>query len=309
MYDAIIAGGGPAGLSAALILGRSRRSVLLCDNGRQRNLSSDAMHGYLTRDGISPHKFLAIAIEEVAAYGVEVKNVTVTNARAVDGIFEVRLGDGTVCRGRKLLIATGVRDHLPPISNIVEFYGRSVHHCPYCDGWEHRDERIAVYAKKAGPALALKTWSHDIVLFTDGPARLSRGDRDNLAAQAVVVRKEKIARLEGESGRMRGVVFESGEMVERDAMFFSTGQAQACDLATDLGCILNKRGTIDTDRLGMVNVPGLFVAGDATHDVQLVVVAAAEGAKAAFAINVALQNESRRAPAPARSKRLLKAGS
>jgi thioredoxin reductase len=286
MYDAIIIGGGPAGLSAALVLGRARRSVLLCDNGRQRNRCSDAMHGYLTRDGIPPKEFLKVAQEEVARYGVEIQRVTVKEARGVDSVFEITLEDGTLCRGRKLLIATGVTDKLPPIPNVEEFYGRSVHHCPYCDGWEHRDQRIAIYAKTVGSALELRTWSSDVILFTDGPARLP-------AHHGVTVRKEKIARLEGADGRMTGVVLESGEVVARDAMFFSTGQSQACDLALGLGCLLNKRGTIETDKKGLVNVPGLFVAGDATHDVQLVIVAAAEGAKAGIAINEALQAETR----------------
>ena len=289
MYDAIIIGGGPAGLSAALVLGRARRKILLCDNGRQRNRHSDAMHGYLTRDGIPPQEFLRLAQDEVAGYGVEIQRVTVRNAKAVDGAFEILLEDGTICRGRKLLIATGVADTLPPISNVEEFYGRSVHHCPYCDGWEHKDERIAIYAKTAGAALELKTWSNDVILFTDGPARLQRKDREKLAAHGITIRGEKIARLEGTDGRMTGVVLEHGETVARDAMFFSTGQNQACDLAMGLGCVLNKRGTIETDKKGFVNVPGLFVAGDATHDVQLVIVAAAEGAKAGIAINEALQ--------------------
>jgi len=289
MYDAIIIGGGPAGLSAALVLGRARRRVLVCDNGRQRNRHSDAMHGYLTRDGIPPKEFLRLAQEEVASYGVEIQRVTVKDAKAVDGVFEIVLEDGTTCRGKKLLIATGVADTLPPISNVEEFYGRSVHHCPYCDGWEHKDERIAVYAKTAGAALELKTWSSDVMLFTDGPARLLRKDRESLTAHGITIRKEKIAKLEGTDGRMTGVVFENGETIARDAMFFSTGQSQACDLATGLGCMLNKRGTIETDKKGFVNVPGLFVAGDATHDVQLVIVAAAEGAKAGIAINESLQ--------------------
>jgi thioredoxin reductase len=289
MYDAIIIGGGPAGLSAALVLGRARRKVLVCDNGRQRNRHSDAMHGYLTRDGIPPKEFLKHAQDEVAGYGVEIRRATVKGAKAVDGVFEILLEDGTNCRGKKLLIATGVADKLPQISNVEDFYGRSVHHCPYCDGWEHKDERIAIYAKTAGAALELKTWSNDVMLFTDGPARLLRKDRERLAAHGIIIRGEKIARLEGADGRMAGIVLESGETVARDAMFFSTGQDQACDLAMGLGCVLNKRGTIDTDKKGFVNVPGLFVAGDATHDVQLVIVAAAEGAKAGIAINEALQ--------------------
>ncbi|MDP9054541.1 MAG: NAD(P)/FAD-dependent oxidoreductase [Acidobacteriota bacterium] len=293
MYDAIIIGGGPAGLSAALVLGRARRRVLVCDNLRQRNRRSHAMHGYLTRDGIPPQEFLKRARDEVTCYGVEIQTVTVTNARAVDSVFEIVLEGGATCRGRKLLIATGVADKLPPISNVDDFYGLSVHHCPYCDGWEHRDGRIAAYSKKAGTALDLTAWSKDIMLFTDGPARLSQADLEKLASHGIAVRKEKIARLEGAKGRMTGVILASGETIARDALFFSTGQSQACNLATGLGCILNKRGTIETDKKGFVNVPGLFLAGDATHDVQLVIVAAAEGAKAAIAINESLLLESR----------------
>ena len=291
MYDAIIIGGGPAGLSAALVLGRARRRVLLCDNGRQRNRFSRAMHGYLTRDGISPQEFLKLARDEASGYGVEFQQVTVKDAHRVDDVFEITLEGGTLCRGRRLLVATGVADHLPEIPGIEELYGRSVHHCPYCDGWEHRDERIAVYAKKAGPALALKTWSNDVMLFTDGAARFSRTDQIKLDQAGIRVVKEKVARVEGTDGRLTGVSLVNRETIPRDALFFSTVQSQACDLATGLGCVLNKRGTIETDKFGLVNVPGLYAAGDATHDVQLVIVAAAEGAKAGIAINESLQKE------------------
>jgi thioredoxin reductase len=291
MYDAIIIGGGPAGLSAALVLARARRSVLVCDNGRQRNRWSRAMHGYLTRDGISPRDFIKLAQAEASGYGVEIQHTTVRNARRVDDVFEIAIEDDTTCRGRRLLIATGVADKLPPISNIEDFYGLSVHHCPYCDGWEHRGARIAVYAKKAGPALALKTWSPDVILFTDGHTRFAQLDQDKLARAAITVMKQKIASLQGADGVMTGIALENGDVIARDALFFSTGQSQACDIATGLGCVLNKRGTIDTNKLGLVNVPGLYAAGDATHDVQLVIVAAAEGAKAALAINESLQRE------------------
>jgi thioredoxin reductase len=291
MYDAIIVGGGPAGLSAALILGRSRRRVLLCDNGRPRNRWAKEMHGYLTRDGVAPAEFLRMAREEISRYGIEFQHVTVKNARAEQGGFEVELENGLRCRSRKLLIATGVADELPPIPNIKPFYGSSVHHCPYCDGWENRDKRIAVYSRKPGLALSMLTWSSDVMLFTDGPARLKRADRNRLAARKIAVHPEKIARLEGEDGVLHRIVLENGKCIERDSLFFSDSQHQACDLATGLGCILNRRGTVDTNKLEMSNIPGLYVAGDASRDVQLVIVAAAEGAKAAFAINVALQND------------------
>ena len=294
MYDAIIIGGGPAGLSAALVLARCRRSVLLCDSGQQRNLSSNAMHGYLTRDGVAPAEFLKIAYDEIGKYGVEVRRCVVKAGRKAGDGFEVVLEDDSRCLARKLLVATGVTDHLPPIPNIRQFYGKSVHHCPYCDGWEHRDQRIAVYSKKPGLAFALKTWTRDVVLLSDGPARLTRSDRERLERFGIPLFRKKIARIEGVEGNLRSIVLDDGETVRCDAMFFSTGQHQACGLVRDLGCILNNKGTVDTDTLGMSQVPGLYVAGDASRDVQMVIVAAAEGAKAAFAINVALQDEDSR---------------
>ncbi|MEP6714207.1 MAG: NAD(P)/FAD-dependent oxidoreductase [Terriglobia bacterium] len=303
-YDAIIVGGGPAGLSAALILGRCRRRVLLCDAGKQRNLSSHGMHGYLTRDGITPAEFLKIANAEIARYGVEVRRCMVKSGAKTDRNFEVVLEDDSRHFARRLLIATGVTDQLPAIGNVEDFYGVSVHHCPYCDGWEHRDGRVAVYSKKPGLAFSMTTWSRDVVWLSDGPVRISITDREALKRRGILWRKDKIIRLEGAGKRLQRVIFENGGPLERDALFFSTGQHQTCDLALGFGCILNNKGTVDTDRWEMSGVPGLYVAGDASRDVQMVIVAAAEGVKAAFAINMSLQKEDEIAsPAPHPSER------
>ncbi len=294
MYDAIIVGGGPAGLSAALILGRCRRRVLLIDAGHQRNLCSGHMHGYLTRDGISPAKFLETARRELAPYDVVLCENTVVASRCVNKHFEVTLDDGSRHEGRKMLLATGVTDRKPEIAGFDDFYGTSVHHCPYCDGWENRDRAVAVYGRQrkgVGLALSMKTWTSDVVLCTDGPARLSAADRERLQRFDIPVRKQKILRLEGRDGRLARVVFEKGEALDRAAMFFNTGQDQASTLAKDFNCRFNRKGAVETNRLEGTCVPGLYVAGDASRDVQLVIVAAAEGAKAAFAINCSLQDE------------------
>jgi thioredoxin reductase len=306
MYDAIIVGGGPAGLSAALVLGRCGRRVLVCDSGRYRNECSHAMHGYLTRDGLPPGELLRIAREELVPYGVEYRKTTVTSAGKEGSGFHVVLEGGEKLAARKLLLATGVIDRLPEIDGIQKFYGQSIHHCPYCDGWEWRDKPVAVYGTgKHGYALALSmlTWTCDIVLVTGGDAGLDPEQRRELEAFGIVVREERIARLEGQDGKLEKIVLAGGQTLSRAALFFSSGQEQHCELAESLGCALNDKGTVDTTEKERTNVPGLFVAGDASRDVQFVIVAAAEGAKAAVAINEELQQENRRAMLDAATKK------
>jgi thioredoxin reductase len=275
------------------MLGRCRRRVLVCDLGQPRNRRASALHGYLTRDGIAPPAFNELGRQELPAYGVEICRIGVTSARRLDDRCTVSLTDGRSAETRFLLIATGVVDDLPGISGFDDCYGRSLFHCPYCDGWEWRDRRLAAIGRAAqvsGLALALKTWSPDVVVCTNGE-RVDRRARARLARNTIGVRVEPIARLEHDDGLLRAVVFEGGEVLERDAMFFTTGQHPQSDLAITLGCTLNARGTVDTGTLCNTNVPRVFVAGDASRDAQFVVVAAAEGVKAAVAINKALQAE------------------
>ncbi|HXW03649.1 MAG TPA: NAD(P)/FAD-dependent oxidoreductase [Vicinamibacterales bacterium] len=296
MYDVVIVGAGPAGLSAALMLGRCRRSVLVCDTGRPRNAASRALHGFLTRDGIPPADLLALARAELTRYGsVELRSVEVTDATCEeDGRFRVTLATGDHVRSRKLLLATGVVDRLPPISGFADLYGRSVFHCPYCDGWEVRDAPLAVYGRGArglGLSLELLAWSRDVVLCTDGASEIEKDGRARLTRHGIPIREAAVARLEGEDGVLRHIVFEDGERLARRALFFTTGQYQRSDLSDRLGCEFNDKGTVRTGKYETTHVPGLFVAGDASRAVQWVVVAAAEGAEAAFAINSDLLRE------------------
>jgi thioredoxin reductase len=299
-YDAVVVGGGPAGLSAALVLGRCRRRVLLCDAGRPRNAASRALHGFLTRDGVPPLEFRRIARGQLAPYAVEIVRAEVQTARRTRSGFAVSLAGGRVVATRMLLFATGVVDRIPDVAGLRELYGRSVFHCPYCDGWEVRDRALAVYGRGrsgAGLSLSLKTWSVDVTLLTDGPSRLSEGLGKTLHARGVRVVARRIARLDP---RRRGldVVFARGDRLRFGALFFSTGQRHGCDLPRSLGCRFTKRGAIRTDRYERTGVPRLFVAGDASRDVQLAIVAAAEGAKAAFAMNRELQEEEGLSLAP-----------
>lgn len=298
-YDVIIVGAGPAGLSAGLILGRCRRTVLICDSGRPRNAASEGLHGYLTRDGVSPREFLAMGRRELEQYGtVELRDVGAADAACDEhGSFRVTLDDGAIVTSRKLLIATGVCDNLPEIDGIRELYGRSVFHCPYCDGWEIRDQPIAIYGKGSrglGLSLELTTWSRDLVLCTDGPAEIDADGRARLARNGIAVREERVTALEGRDGILDRIVFATGEPLARRALFFTAGQFQRSALAIRLGCDFNDKGTVRTGKYESTHLAGLFVAGDASRAVQWVIVAAAEGAEAAFAINTDLIEEDLR---------------
>jgi thioredoxin reductase len=299
MYDVVVVGAGPAGLSAALVLGRCRRSVLVCDNGHPRNEASLAMHSFLTRDGMPPLEFLRLAREQLAPYTtVELRDVTVTDARCIEhGRFETTLENGEIVRSRKLLIATGVRDNLPEIEGMRALYGRSVFHCPYCDGWEVRDEPLAVYGKGErgyGLSLELTAWSRDILLCTDGPPGIEPEKIERLQRNGIALREDRVLRLEGQDGILQRVVFADGPPAARRALFFTTGQYQQSALTIRLGCEFNDKGTVRTGQYETTHLPGLYVAGDASRAVQWVVVAAAEGAEAAFAINTDLIKEDLR---------------
>jgi thioredoxin reductase len=275
------------------MLGRCRRRVLVCDVGEPRNRRSRALHGYLTRDGIAPAEFNDLGRRELPEYGIEFRCIGVTGAELDDDHYRVAMADGGQEEAKFLLIATGVIDDLPGIVGFEECYGRSLFHCPYCDGWECRDRRLAAYGRgsaAAGLAVALRTWSHDVVLCTNG-VRPSHRVRERLARNNIVLKTQPIVRLDHRDGILTTVHFRSGEPLERDAIFFNTGQHPQSDLAIRLGCALTRRGTVETGTLCDTNVPRVFVAGDASRDAQFVVVAAAEGIKAAVAINKALQAE------------------
>ena len=296
LQDVIIIGGGPAGLNAAVVLGRCRRKVLVFDTAQQRNRWSHGMHNYLTQDGILPTDFIKVCHEEIAKYGVQLQIKEIVKARKNEkGIFVVLSENNETFYARKLLISTGLADKVPDIEGFMEMYGKSVHHCPYCDGWEVRDKKLGVYARdKNGGDLAinLKACSPHVTLYTDGKNKLKPLQEEQLRALSIPIIRLPIARLQGEDGQLQHVVFKNGEMHACDAMFFVNGYNQQCNLAETFDCEVSSKGVIVTNRFQQTSTPGLYVAGDADKDMHLVVVAAAEGAKAGLIINKELQKES-----------------
>lgn len=297
LFDVIIVGGGPAGLNAAVVLGRCRRKVLLFDTGQQRNRRSHGMHNYLTRDDILPVDFIDLAHKEIKKYGVPVKNRSVQTVRKNEaGFFDVTDGRNTLYQAKKILVATGLTDRLPELEGIEDFYGHSVFHCPYCDGWEVRDKKLALYARNKNGfelALSLTTWSRSVIYFTDGKQYLKPGEQQVLKQYGIPVITHRIQRLEGSGTRLEAILMKNSERYACDALFFVNGYSQHCGLVRDLGCTISKKNVVMTNRLQQTNVPGVYVAGDAARDMHFVVVAAAEGAKAAVVINKELQKEER----------------
>jgi len=290
-FDVLIVGGGPAGLSAALILGRCHRTVLLCDVGHQRNLRSHAIHGLLGREGRSPAAFLDEARAELSRYrSVSVRDTLVEGITPAAEGFEFVCRDGTAGRAAKVLLASGLVDELPDVAGIQPLYGISVHHCLYCDGFEYAGKPVAAYGKGdkgAELAIMMKHWISDVVACSDGTEVSTKAAR-KLKEYNIPLRSEPIQSLQGADGELTSILFENVTALARSGLFFSTGCHQASDLSKRLGCKRNDKGgvVIDPDTEES-SVPGIYVAGDVSRDVLLVAVAIGEGAQAAVAINKA----------------------
>lgn len=294
MFDVIIAGGGVAGMSAALILGRCRRKILVCDSGKPRNSSSQALHGFISRDGINPFEFRSIIRDELRSYpSVIYLDGEIVDAEELEKGYQVTLADGRSYSGKYLLVATGIVDQLPDIKGIYEYYGHNVFHCPYCDGWEMRDQALAVYAggsTGAEYALELTGWSKDVILCTDGMESPSQNELARLERHGVKVITERILEVAGEVGGIFMLRFNNNTLLSRRALFFYPSQYQSSHLAEKLGCTMTAGGGVETGKLQQTK-SRLFVAGDAAKSIQLAIIAAAEGAEAAFALNTALHKE------------------
>ncbi len=291
VYDVVIVGGGAAGLSAALVLGRARRTVAVVDAGSPRNAPAEHLHGFLSRDGMPPSELLSVGRAEVAVYGVEVLEDSVVG---VDFGFYVRLASGATLKARRVLFATGLRDELPDLPGIKERWGRDVHVCPYCHGWEVRDQPIGVIGTSAMSvhhALLIQRWSDDVVYFPQS-FEPSPTEATQLAAVGVRLVPGEVAGVEVSDDRVTGVRLDSGEVVPRSAVFLRPPFGSPADpLLHALECEFDETGFVRTDASGRTTAWGIWAAGNVADQRAAVITAAGDGFAAAVAINTDLLEE------------------
>lgn len=291
--DVVVVGGGAAGLTAAVTLGRARRSVTLVDEGEQRNLPASEAHGLLALDGVAPAELVDRGRAEAARYGVRLVDAHAASARLDDDAVEVLLADGRRIRGRRLLVATGLLDELPELDGVRERWGRDVVHCPYCHGWEVRDRRIGVLGRgdfSVHQALLWRQWSDDVTLVLHSARPPSDDERDELAARGIRLDPRRAARLVVEDDRLRGVELDDGDRLDLDVVATPTRLVARAGVLDELGLDPIEHDTrvgsfIEADASGATAHPRVWVAGNVTDVFALVATAAADGMRAAVALN------------------------
>lgn len=288
-FDAVVIGGGAAGLSASLALGRATRRVLLASCGAPRNAPADAAHNVFTRDGTPPAELVRIGREQLGAYNVVIRDECAVDVRRNGDAFVVKLESSEVLT-RGIILATGVRDVLPDKPGFQELWGKGVLHCPYCHGWEVARRPLGIYARGEDAlhfSKLIRGWTDDLTVFTDGDPELSTTDLERIRSNGIIVRDEPVLRLVG-TDELEAVVLQSGEVIPRAALFIRPRQELRSDLPHKLGCAISAQGRVDADSQGRTNVPFVFVAGDMAPGHQSVPTAAATGAMAGAALNIDL---------------------
>ncbi|KMO77529.1 pyridine nucleotide-disulfide oxidoreductase [Mycolicibacterium chubuense] len=301
-WDGVVIGGGAAGLSAALVLGRARKRTLVVDVGAQSNRAAHGIGGLLGFDGVPPAELYARGRDELARYpSVEVRDDEVADVTAHEGGFTIGLSDGGVERTRRVLLATGMHYRAPEVPGLEKFWGRSVFHCPFCHGWEVRDQPLAVLAageRGVHMASLLRGWSDDVVLLTNGPAGLADADRNHLAARGIPVDERVVAGVSGSEGCLEEVVFADGTSLARRGLLVAGTLHQRTGLARDLGVAFAPPGPVSAEAIAVdafwrTSVPGVYAAGDVCAQMPQVAGAIAAGSGAAVAIVGSLMEEDR----------------
>ncbi len=289
--DIVVVGGGAAGLSAALVLGRARRSVAVVDAHRPRNAPAAHMHGFLSRDGFAPADLIDAGRREVTSYGVRLIDATVTR---IEPGFRVHLSvGGGALNARRVLVATGLRDEIPAIPGLSERWARDVLHCPYCHGYEVRDQPLGVLGGTPGAvehALLIRQWTDDLTFFAHSH-QLTTDERERLRARGVRIVDGAVTRLVIDGDRFAGIETDRGSVVAPAALFVRPRLVPVGTLLADLGCRMNDDGWAVVDAAGRTSVPGVYAAGNAVDPRAQVITAAGAGSAAAIAVNADLVDE------------------
>lgn len=296
IYDVLIVGGGPGGMTSALTLGRGRRHVLLCDDDRPRNAPAKLMQNFPSRDGIAPAEYSKLVRKDLEKYPtVRLVKENVTSVKKSDEGFLAVLKSGTQVRSRKLIIAVGVKDELPPIPGIANLWGKSIFHCPYCHGFEHQDQPLGllVNEEKIFQAIPLLLGiSRDLILFTNAEMPLSAAQKDLLKKNQVTCFEEKIISFKAVDGhQLSAVELADGSVIPRSAFFLRPPMRPKSDIGEQLGCRITDLGLYEVDATGRSTEKGVFVAGDLNDIRQSVLIASASGATTAIAVNLELLTE------------------
>ena len=290
VVDVAILGGGPGGLSAALVLGRSLKKVVVIDEGRPRNRVTARAHGFLTRDGVQPFTIRDVAHEQMKLYpNVQISKDVVQSVERISGLFVTKTRRGNTVLSKKLIAAMGMKDNLPDIPGIKEVYGKTLFHCPYCDGWERKNEPLALLGN--GEALMpfvkiIYNWSKDLIVFTNGKAEISDEEKQQLMQHEIQLKESPVKAIKSNNGEMEKVILEDGESISRKGGFMTTtGEKQASMIPALLGVPLNERGEYETGEHGQTNVEGLYIIGDAKNTFTSLIGAASQGYEAGIVIN------------------------
>ena len=295
-FEVIIIGGSYAGLSAAMALGRSLRKVLVIDAGNPCNLQTPHSHNFLTQDGKTPTEISTIARDQLEQYQtVSFQSGYATSGRKTENGFEIQTETGEVYQGKKLILASGIKDILPEIPGLKECWGISVIHCPYCHGYEVRNEKTGILANgefgfEFGKMIT--NWTDDLTLYTNGKSTLTEDQKEKLASKNVSISEKKIAEIIHQKGQIQALVFQDGSKVKLNAMYAKPDFIQSTPLPSALGCALKENGYLEVDQLQRTTVPGVFACGDNSNMFRSIAFAVSSGTMAGAACNKELIDES-----------------
>ena len=292
LHDVIIIGGSAAGISAAMTLGRSLRNVLIIDSKTPCNRNSKHSHNFITNDGKAPKEIIDNTNKELLHYEtVSIIDGTVLNILHKDNEFHVATSAGKLFIGKKILLCTGLTDICPDIPGFSECWGNTILHCPYCNGYEHRNEPTAILANGEAAyhlGILINNWTKDIIILTNGISELRNEEVEKLASRNITINYDVISEFKHENGKIEAILFDNGKMKHPTVLYASIEFEQQNDLAEKLGCKMSSHGHIDVDDEQRTSIDGVYAAGDCTDQQRAIAVAAASGTKAGFTINLDL---------------------